>query len=128
MRSGRISCAVAVLMLQTAPAAAQAPAAPPPLADARPYAARLQHMVGQRNGPVVLRSVHAEGQVLVLTLDGGIGWRAFVPVARLSQSQLIRQCQRPEVRGFFNGRRRLRIDTVELGQRRWPGQLIARCP
>ena len=76
----------------------------------------------------MLRAVHAEGQVLVFTIDGPLGWRAFVPVARLSQSFLIRYCRQPAVRTYFNGRRLLRIDTVELGLRRWRGQPIARCP
>ena len=102
--------------------------AQPPQADARPFAARLQHLVGQRNGPVVLAAVHAEGPVLVFTLSGTIGWRAFVPVGRLSQTYLVRSCRLPEVRAYFNGRRLLRLDTVELGRSRWPGLLIGRCP
>ena len=118
----RAAPGILVVAALSAPLAAQHPA------DARPFAARLQHLVGQRTGPAVLRAVHAEGRVLVFTIDGTIGWRAFVPVARLSQSFLTRYCRQPSVRGYFNGRRLLRIDTVELGRRRWPGQPIARCP
>ena len=116
-------CAAALALL-AAPASAQ----PARQADARPYAARLQHLVGQRSGPAMLASVHAEGNMLVFTVNGGIGWRAFVPIATLTRAQLIRHCQRPEVRGYFNGRRLLRIDTTELGQRRWTGQPIGHCP
>ncbi|HTU12841.1 MAG TPA: hypothetical protein VMG08_18265 [Allosphingosinicella sp.] len=114
------------LALAAAPAIAQRP--PPPQAGAAPFARRLQHLVGQRQGPVMLAAVHAEGNVLVFTLNGGIGWRAFVPVAALTRAQLARHCQRPEVRGFFNGRRLLRVDTTELGRNRWPGQPVGRCP
>jgi hypothetical protein len=95
---------------------------------AAPYARQLQRIVGQRSGPAMLTAVHAEGNMLVLTVNGGIGWRAFVPIARMSQIQLARYCRRPEVRGFFNGRRILRVDTTELGRNRWPGQPVARCP
>lgn len=66
--------------------------------------------------------------MLVFTINGGTGWRAFVPIATLTRGQLIRHCQRPEVRGYFNGRRLLRVDTTELGQRRWVGQPIGHCP
>ena len=102
--------------------------AQPPEADARPFARALQRLVGQRQGPVMLSAVHAEGNVMVLTVNGAIGWRAFVPVERMSQIQLARYCRRPEVRGFFNGRRLLRIDTTEMGRNRWPGALVSHCP
>jgi hypothetical protein len=113
-------CAIAGLV--ATPAAAQMQA------SAAPYARQLQRIVGQRNGAVVLSGVHAEGNVLVLTVNGGIGWRAFVPIDRMSLIYLARYCRRPEVRGFFNGRRMVRVDTTELGRNRWPGQPVSRCP
>jgi hypothetical protein len=105
-----------------------APAVAQPQADAAPYARQLQHLVGQREGTLVLGSIHAEGNILVFTINGGIGWRAVVPSERLSRIYLARYCRLPVVRGFFNGRRLLRIDTVELGRNRWRGQLVPRCP
>ena len=117
-----------LLLLPAALLLPPAALAQPPQADARPYARALQRLVGQRQGAVMLSAVHAEGHVLVLTVNGAIGWRAFVPVARLSQAQLARYCRQPEVRGFFNGRRLLRIDTTEMGRNRWPGALVSHCP
>ncbi len=113
-------------LLLAAPAFAQTPI--PSRAGAQPFARALQRHVGERHGPVMLRAIHAEGPVLVVTVDGGIGWRAFVPVASLARSYLVRYCRQPEVRGFFNGRRMLRIDTLELGRNRWPGQPVFGCP
>lgn len=112
------------VLLAAAPAAAQALSP----ADARPFARALQAVVGQQANGLTLRTVHAEGNVLVITVDGGTGWRAFVPVAALTQSQLSHYCRRREVRGFFNGRRLLRVDTVELGRNRWRGRPVTRCP
>ncbi len=121
--TGRVGIWVAALGLIAAPALSQ-----PSAGDARPFAARLQHLVGQRSGPVMVASIHAEGNMLVFTISGGIGWRAFVPVASLTRAQLVRHCARPEVRGFFNGRRLLRVDTTEWGRNRWVGQPVGRCP
>ena len=99
-----------------------------PQTGAQPFARSLQRIVGQRRGLVAVSAVHAEGNLLVITVNGGFGWRAFVPMASLSLSYLARYCRRPEVRGFFNGRRMLRVDTMEMGRNRWPGQPVTRCP
>lgn len=120
----RFALPAAALLLAAAPVAGRV-AGP---ADARPFARALQRAVGERANGLTLRAVHAEGNVLVVTVDGAIGWRAFVPIASITRSYLVRACQRAEVRGFFNGRRLLRIDTVELGRNRWPGRPIGGCP
>lgn len=76
----------------------------------------------------MLRAIHAEGNMLVFTIDGGIGWRAFVPIDAVSREQLAAFCRWREVRRYFNGRRTVRVDTTEAGRRRWPGRPLSRCP
>ena len=114
--------ASACLALGAPPAIAQ------PQAGAAPFARQLQHLVGQQRSGVVLRAIRAEGNMLVFTLDGGTGWRAFVPIDAISRDQLAAFCRRPDVRRYFNGRRSVRVDTTEAGRRRWPGRPLSRCP
>jgi len=39
------------------------------------YAWRLRSMVGREIGPLEIKSIEAEGEELVFTLDGPEGWR-----------------------------------------------------
>jgi hypothetical protein len=114
------------LALVATPAMARRPL--PPQSGAVPFARQLQHLVGQGRRGIVLSAVHAEGNVLVFTVNGGTGWRAFVPIDALSRDQLASFCRWPQVRGFFNGWRTARVDTTELGRHRWPGRPVSRCP
>lgn len=75
-----------------------------------------------------MTSVRAEGQTLVMVLDGRPGWRTGLDQETIARAFLEDPCSPPGGFKLFNGTRSLRIDTTEGGGNLIQGQVITRCP
>lgn len=95
--------------------------------DARAFARRLQAMVGEDFGPVTLRSIEAEGNVLVVTFDGAANWRGGNPSYVITAQFLDGFCEAKAAAGFFGDGRTLRVDTLEAGRSPIKGAPVSRC-
>jgi hypothetical protein len=95
--------------------------------DAAWYARRTQHMVGTLSGPLRVKSVEAEENVLVITVNGPENWRRGNPSFILTAFALDGFCDSPISKDYFGEGRRLRVDTLEDGQHLIRGQLSSRC-
>jgi hypothetical protein len=95
--------------------------------DASAFARRLQGMVGDTYGPVTLRSVAAEGDVLVITFDGEANWRRGTPSYVMTTDFLDGFCQAKLANGYFADGRSLRVDTLEAGAAPIRGTPVTRC-
>jgi hypothetical protein len=96
-------------------------------ADASYFARRLQGMVGDNYGPVTLRSVAAEGNILVFTFDGEANWRRSTPSYVMTTEFLDGFCQAKLANGYFADGRSLRVDTLEAGGAPIKGAPVTRC-
>lgn len=86
-------------------------------------------MVGRDlGGGARLTSVRAEGQTLVMVVDGQPGWRTGLDQATIAQAFLDEPCRQPGGYRLFDGTRSLRIDTTEGGRNLLQGQTVIRCP
>jgi hypothetical protein len=92
------------------------------------YAARLQYMVGRNFGPLELKSVEADGNVLVITFDGTKGWRRGTPSYAITAFFLQGFCRSPEAAGYLVAGRTLRVDTFEGGESVIHGTPVQHCP
>ncbi|HYD13713.1 MAG TPA: hypothetical protein VEC11_12770 [Allosphingosinicella sp.] len=93
------------------------------------YAQMYQRMVGRDLGDGTrLTSSRAEGQTLVLVLDGPAGWRQGVTPASIGQDFLGGFCEGGTGNAFFQGGRTLRVDTTEGGGAPMAGQPLSACP
>jgi hypothetical protein len=89
----------------------------------------LRPMVGRDLGDgAKITSVRAEGQTLVMVMDGRPGWRAGLDQATLNGVLLDDPCSRPGGFRLFDGTRSLRIDTTEGGRNLTRGEAIRHCP
>jgi hypothetical protein len=95
--------------------------------DAADYARGSQSMVGIGSGPVTVKSVTAEDNVLVITVDGPENWRGGNPSFMLTAFALDGFCDARASKGYFAEGRKLRIDTLEAGRRLIRGQPVTRC-
>jgi hypothetical protein len=95
--------------------------------DAADFARRAQHLVGHKNGPLVIDSVTAQDNVLVITVDGPENWRGGYSSYMLTAPFLDGFCRSSEAKGYFEDGRRLRVDTVEAGRRPIQGGPVSRC-
>jgi hypothetical protein len=95
--------------------------------NAADYARGSQAMVGLGEGEVLVKSVTAEGNVLVITVDGPDNWRGGNPSFMLTAFALDGFCDARNSKGYFAEGRRLRIDTTEAGRRLIRGQPVTRC-
>lgn len=75
-----------------------------------------------------MTSVRAEGQTLVMVMDGPPGWRAGADQETIAQAFLDEPCRQPGGFRLFDGTRNLRIDTTEGGHNLIQGQTVIRCP
>jgi hypothetical protein len=75
-----------------------------------------------------ITAARAEGQTLVLDLDGPAGWRSGLTPAAIAQEFLEGFCESGTRNSFFAGGRTLRVDTTEGGRDPRQGQLITACP
>jgi hypothetical protein len=95
---------------------------------ANAYAWRLRSMVGREIGPLRLKSIEADGEVLVFTLDGPEGWRRGTPSYAITAFFLEGFCKAPEASGYLAAGRALRIDTFEAGKSVIHGPPVHHCP
>jgi hypothetical protein len=95
--------------------------------DTSYFARRLQTMVGNTYGPVTLRSVAAEGSILVFTFDGEANWRRGTPSYAMTTEFLDGFCQAKLANGYFADGRSLRVDTLEAGAAPIKGAPVTRC-
>jgi hypothetical protein len=96
--------------------------------SAETFARGMQQLVGQQMGPLRIASVAAEGNVLVVTLDGATGWRAETSPTGINEAFLAGYCRNPNAAVYFGGGRTMRVDTMENGQNRIQGAPVDRCP
>jgi hypothetical protein len=99
-----------------------------PRNGAEDYARRLRPMVGREIGPLELKSVAADGEVLVFTFDGPKGWRRGTPSYAITAFFLDGFCQAPEAAGYLVAGRTLRVDTFEGGEHLIRGNPVHHCP
>jgi hypothetical protein len=89
----------------------------------------LRPMVGRDLGDgAKVTSVRADGQTLVMVMDGRPGWRTGLDQTTFAWAVLEGACDRPGGFRLFDGTRTLRIDTTEGGNNLIQGQIISRCP
>ena len=104
-------------------------AAPEPVAvtPAR-FAQAIQGVVGQTyEGGVTIARIYAEGQVVVIVLDGPAGWRTGGSAAQVTDIFMGGFCEGRDFEYFVHGNA-MRIDTTEGGAALRPGPLIHACP
>jgi hypothetical protein len=96
--------------------------------SAADYAARTQNLVGQGYGPMRIRSVEAENNSVVITVDGPSGWRQNMPSYAMTAHFIDGFCRDGKAAGYFAEGRSLRFDTLE--QSRYPihGAPLDHCP
>ena len=92
------------------------------------YARRLQYMVGRPFGPLELKSIEADGEVLVVTFDGPKGWRRGTPSYAITSFFLEGFCHAPEAASYLVAGRTLRVDTFESGESLIHGTPVHHCP
>jgi hypothetical protein len=91
------------------------------------YARRLQSMVGRDIGPLQLKSIEADGDVLVVTFDGPKGWRRGTPSYAITAFFLEGFCKAPEAAGYLVAGRTMRVDTFEGGENLIHGTPVHHC-
>jgi hypothetical protein len=91
-------------------------------------AAALQGMVGkQPSSDVGITGITAEGETLVVKIDGPKDWRADKTPAQLTNAFLNGYCAKAAA--TFDTGMKLRVDTTENGGAQlWQGPTIDRCP
>jgi hypothetical protein len=97
-------------------------------ANAADVADRMQSLVGQRNGQVAIRSILAEGDVLVITLDGPPGWRQALPSYAMTAYFVDRVCEDSKAAQYFEHGRVLRVDSTDTGAHPVHGAPMDHCP
>ncbi|MEA3012359.1 MAG: hypothetical protein QOD42_904 [Sphingomonadales bacterium] len=122
---------IGALLFAAQPPAGEPPAAQSPPAPARSvagFAAFLQEDLPHRFNGYTAVSARAEGDLLVLTMDGRRGWRQRKSNAELTRETMSGFCG-PD--GNFlttvNGGS-LRIDTLEDGGNLERGTVMSECP
>jgi hypothetical protein len=103
------------------------PRTPPPF-EVSLFARELQSYVGRSFGVMTLRSVQAQDDELVLTLDGAAGWRGGTPSYSITASVLRGFCSKPMAASYFAEGRTIRIDLLEAGANPVRGVPVTRCP
>ena len=96
--------------------------------SAADYAARTQSLVGQSYGPMRIRSVEAENNSVVITVDGPSGWRQGMPSYAMTAHFIDGFCHADKAVGYFAEGRSLRFDTMEEGRYPIHGAPLDHCP
>jgi|GEM_PF-1279514 len=118
------------LLVPAVPAAAQNKAQSPQTTPAKPtaadLAANMQGAAGQTfDGGIILKTITAEGNILVLTMDGPAGWRSEITPEDISTALVGGFCgPAPE---FFSMGIPMRIDSID-GGKLLKGPLVTKCP
>lgn len=114
-----------MLALAAMAAFAQVPAAAQN-ATAAQIAAGLQEMVGKVDEDgFVIRSVTAEGNMVILLFTGPDGWRAGVDAQQVSDALIKGFCM--EAPQFFDGGLSMRVDSID-GKVKLTGPVVTACP
>lgn len=93
------------------------------------FAGIMQPFVGMSEDGVTIRSIRAEGETVIILVDGAIGWRRELTDGMLEGALLGGFCDPGAANNrFFDGTRTIRIDTLEGGREPMPGRPIASCP
>ena len=110
-------------------ALALAQAAPEPVAvTPAQFAQAIQGVVGQTyEGGVTITRIYAEGQTVVVVLDGPAGWRTPMSPAEVSDIFVGSFCEGRDFEYFVNGNL-MRVDTTEGGAAGRAGPVIRACP
>ncbi len=91
-------------------------------------ASKLQGAVGQKeDGGVLFAAVRAEGDTVIVTIDGTEGWHGVTP-AQLTNSFLTGFCTDPVKAKAYFALSAIRIDTLEFGKNLQVGQRATACP
>lgn len=112
-----------VAMVASAPALAT---------EASDFAARmaegLQGLVGkQADSSFTITAIKAEGETLVINIDGESGWRADKSAEDLSGAFVGGFCTKAAT--LFDTGMKLRVDTSENGgEKLWKGPTVDHCP
>lgn len=112
---------------QAAPAA---PAAPEPVAiTPAQFAQAIQGVVGQTyEGGVTVARIYAEGQIVVVVLDGPPGWRTAAGTpAQISDIFMGGFCDGSDFEYFVHDNA-MRVDTTESAGALHAGPVIRACP
>jgi hypothetical protein len=106
-----------------------AQAAPDPVSvTPAQFAQAIQGLVGQTyEGGVTIAGIHAEGQIVVIVLDGPAGWRSAASAGRVSDLFIGSFCENRDFEYFVHGNA-MRIDTSESGAALRAGPVIRACP
>jgi hypothetical protein len=106
-----------------------AQAAPEPIAiTPGQFAAAIQGMIGQSyEGGVRIARIYAEGQIVVIVLDGPTGWRASPSASRAPGHFIGSFCEDRDFEYFVHGNA-MRVDTSEGGGDSIAGPVIRACP
>jgi hypothetical protein len=97
-------------------------------ATAADVAAEMQGLVGDRDGEVSIKSIVAEGNALVITIDGPPGWRQALPSYAITAYFIDRVCENPKATHYFEHGRVLRIDSTDKGAFPVHGVPMNHCP
>ncbi len=91
-------------------------------------AANLQGLVGkQQDSMFTITAIAAEGETLVISVDGPTGWRADKSPADLSGAFVNGFCSKAA--NMFDTGMKLRVDTSENGgDKLWKGPSVDHCP
>jgi hypothetical protein len=106
-----------------------AQAAPEPIAiTPGQLASAIQGMIGQSyEGGVAIARIYAEGQIVVIVLDGPGGWRASPSAGRAPDHLVGSFCEDRDFEYFVHGNA-MRVDTSEAGAALRAGPIIRACP
>lgn len=92
------------------------------------FAEAIQTMVGQSyEGGVAIARIHADGPIVVITLDGPVGWRSAASVGSVPNLVIAGFCEDRDFEYFVNGNA-MRVDTMEGGSALRSGPVIRACP
>jgi len=95
--------------------------------DVAGYARQLQSRVGTKVGTGSVKSIEAEGNTLVVTIDGPENWRLGHMSYMLTAPFLEGFCNSGRAKPYFHDGRKIRLDTLEAGRRRVRGDAVSRC-
>jgi hypothetical protein len=96
--------------------------------DVAGYARQLQSRVGAKVGVGRVEAIEAEGDTLVVTVDGPENWRLGQPSYMLTAPFLAGSCNSGRAKPYFHDGRKIRLDTTEAGSRHVQGEPVSRCP
>ena len=92
------------------------------------FAQAIQGVVGQTyEGGVTITRIYAEGQTVVIVLDGPANWRATMSPGQVSDLFVGSFCEGRDFEYFVNGNL-MRVDTTEGGAAVRAGPVLRACP